>query len=298
VTALPTTDDSTTGELPVVVPGPVPRRQLVLPAATGFGLTAVPSLMLVGAAAADPLVGILAVIAVQVSLVLAWFAGVRPPGRDGLATVALAAAVGSDLLVHLVGHGRLTPVTGVVAVAFVACLVAQLARGIHRTHVTEALGSGMSLTILACTFAAAVAVRDRAGGATVLVFGLIATLLAVTAALATDLVVPRPAQGSEIRHGIGVAVAGVAAGVWGALGPAVPGVSRTGEIAVAVLTGLAAVLVAIGLAYLVAGRPTEPGAHAAGHSWGPALARRALGPLVSVAVGVASAYLLGLVVLT
>jgi hypothetical protein len=301
VTVLPSADESTTGELPAVDPGAVraPRRLLLLHAALGIGFGAVPSAALVAASAADPLVGSLAVMAVQVALVLAWYAGVRPPGRDGLATIALAAAVASDLAVHLVGHGRVTPVTGVVALAFVACIVAQLGRGVRRASVTEALGSGMSLTILACAFSAAVAVRDRSGGAAVLVFGVVAALVATGVALVCDIVVPRPAIGADTGRGlVGIAFGAAAGAVWGGIAPAVPDVSRGVQVGGAALIGVAAILTAVGQAYAAAGRHTEPGAHAAVPSRGPALARLALGPLLSVGVGVAGAYVLGLVVLS
>jgi hypothetical protein len=210
--------------------------------------------------------------------------------------VAGGAAVAADAGVLLLGGGTLGPVLGVVAVAFVATVVAQLARGVGRVGVTEAFGSTMLLVVCCAALAAALALRDRPGGPDVLAVCLAAAGAGLVLAHAADAVRPVPELSPGTgRGGIGVAlgaVAGAGAAVAVARVVVLPDGMSVGYTAlVGVIVALTAVLVGVGQVCAAVGREQ------AGEQVPPSWLGTALGPVWGVVAAVVGAYVVGNVVL-
>jgi len=248
---------------------------------------------LVVAASLEPAPALAVVLGVQVLAVLTWFLVVDPPGRRGVAVVALGAAVVGDGAVLRAEEASLAPLAGVVALAFVAVIVTQLLRGAGRSRVTEAFGSTMALVVVITGLSVPLVLGRVDDGAGVLAVCVLAGGAAVVAAHLVDLVVARPALAPGVTRGVPGIVLGAAAGT----GVAVTTALVTGSpdplpaAGVGWAVALAAVLADVGTAYAAAGRVQ------AGEDLRPSPLRAVLGPLVALAVAAPAAYVLGLLVL-
>jgi hypothetical protein len=266
------------------------RRESVLAAATAAALTAA----LAGGAGLPGGPYLLLVVAVQALLVAGWWTVIRPPGRTAVVTVAGGAAVAADLAVLRAGGGTLGPVLGVVALAFVATVVAQLVRGVGRVGVTESIGSTKLLTVCCCALAGALALHQRPGGPAVTAVCLAATGAGLVLAHVADAVRPLPELSAGTgRGGIGVGAGAVAgAAVAAVVARAVPGGLSAGYAGpVGGLLALTAVLVGVGQACAVVGR--EQAGERVPVSW----LGTTLGPVWGLLTGVVGAYVVGNVVL-
>jgi hypothetical protein len=249
----------------------------------------------VGAGAAlGPAPYLLLVAAAQAILIAAWWTAVRPPGRTAAAVVAGGAAAAADLVVLRAGGGTLEPVVGVVAIAFVATVVAQLARGVGRAGVTESFGSTMLLTVCCTALTGPLALHLRPGGPGIIAVCLAAAGAGMAAAHLADAVSPAPELSPGTgRGGIGVALGG-AAGAFAA-GVVAGMVTEDLTPVVAALLGgvvaLTAVLVGVGWVCAVVGR--ERAGERVPASW----ATTALGPAWGIVAAAVGAYVIGNVVL-
>lgn len=281
---------------PIIPVLPVPATAaLGRPQSAGAAVVAAVLAAAVGAGAAlGPGPYLLLVGAVQALLIAAWWTAVRPPGRTAAVVVAGGAAVAGDLLVLRDGGGTLEPVVGVVAVAFVATVVAQLARGVGRAGVTESFGSTMLLTVCCAALAAPLALHARPGGPAIVGVCLAAAGVALVTAHLADAVSPVPELSPGTgRGGIGVALGG-AAGAFAA-GVAAGFVTDAVSPVVASLLGgviaLTAVLLGVGQACATVGR--ERAGERVPASW----ATLALGPAWGVVAAAVAAYVAGNVIL-
>jgi hypothetical protein len=200
----------------------------------------------------------------------------------------------ADLVVLRDGGGTLEPVGGVVAIAFVATVVAQLARGVGRAGVTESFGSTVLLAVCCSALAGPLALHARQGGPAIVGVCLAAAGAGLVAAHLADAVSPAPELSPGTgRGGIGVAVGGAVGAVAGGL--AARGVTDAVSPVVAALLGgviaLTAVLVGVGQACAAVGRE-RAGEHVP-VSW----ATVALGPAWGVVAAAVGAYVVGNVVL-
>jgi hypothetical protein len=279
---------------------PPPERAVAAPGRAESALSALVAAGLTGAVAAGAgLPGgpyLLVVAAVQALLIAAWWTTVRPSGRTAAAVVATGAAVAADLAVLLAGGGTIGPVVGVVAVAFVATVVAQLARGVGRAGITESFGSTMLLTVLCCALAAATALRERPGGPDVIALCVAAAGAGLVVAHLADAVRSRPELSPGTGRGaIGIFLGGVAGGAAAVAMTrivTVPDVlAHVYAAPVGVLVALTAVLVDVGQVCALVGR--ERAGEPVPVSWlGPVL-----GPGWGVVAAVVGAYVVGNVVL-
>jgi hypothetical protein len=287
----PPTGDTLAAPYPPATAAPGPREAVLSAVVAavfavaiggGAGLAPGPYLLLVGA--------------VQAALVAAWWATVRPPGRTTVVVVATVAAVAADIAVLSRGGGTVAPVLGVVAVAFVATVVAQLVRGVGRVGVTESFGSTMLLTVCCCALAAALALRERPGGPGIVAVCLGATGAGLVVAYLLDAVRPFPEVSPGTRRGgLGVAVGavvGAVAGVGAARLVAVPdGFTPLYAGLVGGIVTLTAVLVGVGQVCAAVGREQ------AGESVPASPLGLALGPAWGIVAAVVGAYVVGNVVL-
>jgi hypothetical protein len=231
--------------------------------------------------------------ATQAVLIAAWWSAVRPPGRTAAAVVAGAAAVAADLAVLRDGGGTLEPVVGVVALAFVATVVAQLTRGVGRAGVTESFGSTMLLTVCCVGLAAPLALHARPDGPPVVGICLAAAGAGLVFAHLADAVSPVPELSPGTgRGGIGVALGG--AGGAFAAGVVAGSVTDTVSPVVGSLLGgviaLTAVLLGVGQVCATVGR--ERAGERVPASW----ATIALAPAWGVVAAAVGAYVVGNVI--
>jgi hypothetical protein len=279
--------------MPPVPSGAPPGRRR---AGTSAALAAILASAVGAGAALDRGPYLLLVGAVQALLVVAWWTTVRPPGRTGVAAVAAGAAIAADLAVLLAGNGTLEPVLAVVAMAFVATVVAQLLRGVGRSGVTEAFGSTMLLTVCCCALAAPLALRDRPGGTGVVAVVLAAAGAGLVVAHLADAIRPVPELSPGTgRGGVGVALGGAAGAVSAGIVAGLVAVPDVRSPVVAALVGaliaLTAILVDVGQDCAAVGRK-RAGEHVPS-SWAAA----ALGPAWGTVVAAIGAYVVGNVVL-
>ena len=250
--------DGAAGEARVGLVDPAAARRLHLRTA------AVAAVLTAGLAVATAygrggvLVGIAAV---QALLVPAYVLGTRRPGRLGAMLLGLAAAGAADTVLVVRDRTSLAVLVGVLALAFPAMLLHQLARGVVRVAVTESLG-GVALLVtaevgLSCCVALA---RATDGGRLVAALVLGAGAGLVVARL-VDAAVPAPRIADDVPHGLLGVVAATAAG---AAASAAVGVGATqltparGALLGAVVAAVAA-LVAVGVGFVVATAEPEPG---------------------------------------
>jgi hypothetical protein len=260
------------------------------------GVAAVLALAVGGGAGLAPAPYLLLIGAVQAVLIAAWWVTVRPPGRTAVVAVAATAAVAADLAVVGWGDGTVAPVLGVVALAFVATVVAQLVRGVGRVGVTESFGSTMLLAVCCCALAAALALRERPGGPGIVAVCVGATGAALVVAHLLDAARPFPELSPGTRRGVlGVAagaVAGSLAGVGTAAVVALPdGFTPLYVTLVGGIVALTAILVGVGQVCAVVGREQ------AGEPVPESSLGLALGPAWGVVAAVVGAYVVGNVVL-
>ncbi len=219
-----------------------------------------------------------AVLVLQVAFVAGWVLALAPAGAVGIAVLALAAAVGADLLVGVAedpGPGLLLVVAGP---ALLAAVVHQMLRRPPRADVVGSLGSVAALvaSVYALSLLLLPGVTGDAGSPAT------SPLLVVAAALAAahlvDAVLPRPAIAEGLGRGVPGLLAAVAAGMAVALLE-----SGTGAL-VDVLSGVTTGLV-LGLAAGLAGTVASSVLADAGRPvpWVAGVAVEALLPLAACA---------------
>ena len=223
--------------------GAVARPPLVGQGLVGVLLAGV--LLLAGVGGTGLLVGAVAVL--QVLLLLGFLALVEAPAAGGIFSVVLAGTVAADVVV-VTQHGRIGGLAGVVALAFVAGLLHQLARR-HRTRVTESLADTVVGITLVCCAACLVAVRELAGDR-VLTVALTAAGAALLLGRLGDAVRRRPALAVGATRGWPGLLLALVAGPVGATlaGGGVVAGSRAALLGLAATTVVVATDLAVDLA--------------------------------------------------
>ncbi len=269
------------------------ERPSLVPTLVAAGGAAVLTGLLLGAAQIASAVFAGVVLVVQVLLVVAWYRGVRTPGRIGVAVVAGGAAVAADVVLLYADDATVGPLAGVIAVAFGAAIVTQLVRGVARRHVTEAFGSTMTLVVAVASLATMISLDRQSGGPGLLGTCLAAAGAGMVVARLVDLVKPGP----NVHYAVPRGVVGIAAGsLAGAVAAVVGAVfSDSLSLPLAALAGwgvaLAGILADLGVGYASAGKALvgeEPEASPL---------RPLLGPLLGLAVAAPAGYVFGLVLL-
>jgi hypothetical protein len=227
----------------------------------------------------------------QVFFVLAWTVASRPPSPWITAIIGLLTAAGSAIAINVPVQASLAPLGYVVAGAFIASILGQLALRGGRAGVMESLGVTMLVVVGVAAFAAFAVLSRQPLGDQVLLAGLAAVGIGLAVARLCDVIAPSPRIAAQVPRGstgiIAGAMAGTAAGA--VAGLLVDGLSTfDGAIA-----GMAAVLVAVvvdlGTGYAEAGRRLEGDAP---FMW---LARHMQGPLGAFAFAAPVSYVVGVI---
>jgi hypothetical protein len=266
-----------------------PVRRLLSVAIAGFSLLLAFGLV-IGSQATQ--IGFSVVVfSAQVLFVLAWTVASRPPSPWVVALVGLLTAAASAVAVNLPVEASLAPLSYVIAAAFGAGIVGQLALRGGRAGVTESLGVTTVVVVGVTAFAAYLVLSRRPLGDQVLMAGVTAAGIGLATARVCDILVPSPRLAPLVPRGSTGIVAGAMAGTAAAavVGYSVDGLTTlTGAIA-----GMVAVLVAIvvdlGTGYAEAGRRLEGEAP---FMW---LARHMQGPLGAFAFAAPASYVVSVI---
>jgi len=169
----------------VTLAQPVPTRlsrlgHAVVPAVLAAGLA--------GLAAWDRSPLLAGVVVLQLLLVLSFLALVDAPAAVGVLVLGTAAAVASDVVVH-VDDGRVGGLAGVVALAFVGGLLQQLTRR-HRSRVTESLSDTLVVVVLVASAACLTAAVQAPDGDWLVPAGLLGAGAALVAGRLTQVLLP------------------------------------------------------------------------------------------------------------
>ena len=141
------------------------------------------------------------VFAVQVVVALAWLATLDARGSSGAFLIAVAAALGCDVVVGVADTPDVGRTALVVGLAVLASLVHQLLRR-PRRGVTLSIAATLSMAVFASCGASYVALRVEGGGGIADAAALFGAGVALAVARLVDLAVPRPAVVPESRRGI------------------------------------------------------------------------------------------------
>jgi len=267
----------------------VPVRRLLSFAIAGFSLLLAFGLI-IGSQATQT--GFTVVIfAAQVFFVLAWTVANRPPSPWVVATVGLLTAAASCIAVNIPVQASLAPLGYVVAGAFGAAIVGQLALRGGRAGVTESLGVTMMVVVGVTAFAAFAVLSRQPLGDQVLLAGLVAVGIGLATARLCDVIAPTPRIAPQVPRGstgvIAGAMAGTAAGA--AAGLLVDGMTTFDGAVAGMVAVLIAVVVDLGTGYAEAGRRLEGDAP---FMW---LARHMQGPLGAFAFAAPASYVVGVI---
>jgi len=202
----------------------------------------------------------------QVFFVLAWTVASRPPSPWITAVVGLLTAVASAVAINVPVQASLAPLGYVVAGAFVASLVGQLALRGGRAGVMESLGVTMLVVVGVSAFAAFAVLSRQPLGDQILLAGLAAVGIGLATARICDVIAPTPRIAPQVPRGSTGIIAGAMAG-----------------------TAAGAVVVDLGTGYAEAGRRLEGDAP---FMW---LARHMQGPLGAFAFAAPVSYIVGVI---
>jgi hypothetical protein len=268
---------------------PAPVRRLLSVAIAGFALVLAVGLVL--SSQATPSGFAVVVGGAQVLFVLAWTVASRPPSPLVVAVVGLLTAVASLIAVNLPVEASLTPLGYVIAGAFVAGVIGQLAVRGGRAGVTESLGVTMAVAIGVTAFAALGVLSRQPLGDQILLAGLAATGIGLATARVCDVIAPVPRIAPQVPRGSTGVIAGAAAGTaaGAAAGFLVEGLTTFAGAVAGMVAVLVAVVVDLGTGYAEAGRRLEGEAP---FMW---LARHMQGPLGAFAFAAPALYVVGVI---
>ena len=267
----------------------VPVRRTLSIAIGGFALLLAFGLV-VGSQATQ--IGFTVVIfGAQIFFVLAWTVASRPPSPMVVAGIGALTAAASCVAVNWPVEASLTPLGYVIAGAFVAAVVGQLALRGGRAGVTESLGASMIVVIGVAALAVFAVLSRQPLGDQVLFVGLAAVGIGLAVSRFCDVIAPSPRISNQVPRGSTGVIAGAMAGTAAA---AIAGTLVDGMTTFqGALTGMVAVLVAVvvdlGTGYAEAGRHLEGDAP---FMW---LARHMQGPLGAFAFAAPACYVVGVI---
>jgi hypothetical protein len=267
----------------------VPIRRALSIAIGGFALLLAFGLV-VGSQATQ--IGFTVVIfGAQVFFVLAWTVASRPPSPMVVAGIGVLTAIACAIAVNWPVQASLTPLGYVIAAAFVAAVVGQLALRGGRAGVTESLAATMIVVVGVTALAVFTVLSRQALGDQVLLVGLAAVGVGLATSRFCDVVAPMPRISHQVPRGstgvIAGAMAGTAAGA--VAGSLVDGLSTFQGAAAGMAAVLVAIVVDLGTGYAEAGRHLEGDAP---FMW---LARHMQGPLGAFAFAAPACYVVGVI---
>jgi hypothetical protein len=227
----------------------------------------------------------------QALFVLAWTSASRPPSPWVVAIVGLLTAAASDVAVNLPVHATMTPLGYVVAGAFGAAVVGQLALRGGRAGVTESLGVTMVVVVGVAGLAAFLVLSRQPVGDQVLLAGVGSAGVGLATARICDVIAPIPRITPAVPRGSTGVIAGAMTGtaVGAVAGYLVDGLSTFEGAIAGMVAVLVAVIVDLGTGYAEAGRRLE------GEPPFMWISRHMQGPLGALAFAAPAAYVVGVI---
>lgn len=166
----------------------------------------------VGAAAQTSTVALLIVVALmQALLLIGWLAIADPPSPRAVIAIGVGTAIAADALATYGTSASLDPLAAVLAFAVLAAILLQLARGVARARVTEAMSASLGVAVGAVSVATLLVLLRQTGGMEAVTAAALAASVAVFVARCVDKVLPVPhvAAGVE-RGGLGIILGSMA----------------------------------------------------------------------------------------
>lgn len=248
-------------------------------------------LVFAGGMAATARLGALALLGVvvlaQVVTGLGWLLVTAPPSPRAVVAVGAGTALAADGLAAFDRGTTLAPLAGVLGLAVAATMILQLARGVARARVTEAMASSLGLAAMTVALSTLLVLARQHGGREVVTAGALAAGSALITARLVDLVLPVPHVAPGVDRGaLGVvlgSMAGTAVSAYYAASGSVL-TPRAGAI-LGWAVALVAVLADLAAAYALVSAPRRPGF------------AFVVGPLVALTAAAPVAYLVGILVL-
>ncbi len=182
-----------------------------------------------------------------------------PPSPRAVAAVAIGTAAASDFLAAFATRPSLASLSGVLGLSVLATIVVQLARGVARARVTEAMAATLGLTVAVVSVAAILVLRRQYGGLEVVTAAAIAGGVGLMTARFVDFVLPVPHLAPGVAHGgLGIVIGSMTGTAAGAFFASVPSLSAQAGAFFAWAVALVAVLADLAAAYAIASAPTRP----------------------------------------
>lgn len=202
---------------------------------------------------------VVAAAGVQALLILGWLIATAPPSPRAVASVAIGTAAVADVLSVVSSRPSVAPLAGVLGLAVLATVVVQLARGVARARVTEAMGSTLGLTVAVASVAAILVLRRQHGGLEVVTAAAIAGGVGLMTARFVDFVLPVPHLAAGVAHGgLGIVIGSMTGTAACAFFASVPSLTPQASAFFAWAVALVAVLADLAAAYAMASAPTQP----------------------------------------
>jgi hypothetical protein len=227
----------------------------------------------------------------QVLFVVAWTVASRPPSPWVVVIVGFLTAAASSIAVNIPVEASLAPLGYVIAGAFGAAIVGQLALRGGRAGVTESLGVSMVVVVGVCAFGALGVLSRQPLGDQVLLAGLASVSVGLAVARLVDVVSSTPRIAPQVPRGSTGVIAGAMAGTAAAAiaGWQVEGITTFQAAIAGMVAVLVAVVVDLGTGYAEADRHLEGQVP---FLW---LARHMQGPLGAFAFAAPAFYIVGVI---
>ncbi|MEP6696653.1 MAG: hypothetical protein ABJA34_07220 [Pseudonocardiales bacterium] len=215
--------------------------------------------VIVAARAAGTSVLLGAVAGVQVLLAVGWLITTDPPSPRAVVSVAAGTAAVADAVAVLADRPTLSPLAGVLGLSVLPTIVVQLARGVARARVTEAMASTLGLTAAVVSVAALLVLRRQHGGQEVVTAAAVAGGIGLMTARFVDFVLPVPHLGRGVMHGgLGLVIGSMTGTAAGAFFATVPSLTPQRSALFAGAVALVAVLADLAAAYAITSVPERP----------------------------------------
>ena len=227
----------------------------------------------------------------QVLFVIAWTVAARPPSPFVVVIVGTLTALACSIAVNIPVEASLAPLGYVVAGAFGAGVIGQLALRGGRAGVTESLGVTMTVVVGVCAFGALGVLSRQPLGDQVLLAGLASVGVGLAVARLCDAVSAMPRIAPQVPRGSTGVIAGAMAGtaIAAAAGWQIEGITTFQAAVAGMVAVLVAIVVDLGTGYAEADRHLEGQVP---FLW---LARHMQGPLGAFAFAAPAIYVVGVI---
>lgn len=191
--------------------GAVSARPKAPPLWRVAGATVLLAAAVVGAAQEGTVALLVVVALMQVVLLVGWLAIANPPSPRGVIAVGIGAAIASDAFAAFAEPASLRPLAAVLAFSVVATVVLQLARGVARARVTEAMAATLGVAVGAMSVATLLVLFRQHAGTQAVTAAALAAAVAVLTARCVDKVLPVPHVAAGVdRGGLGIILGSMA----------------------------------------------------------------------------------------